>query len=159
MQVFAQNGLEVGVLVTDRHSQIAKWMRENLPNVVHFYDVWHMAKCKYCNYSLFYYIISAFRKKVEALAQKKECEIVGEWIKSMVNHLYWSATSAQNGDGELILAKWLSLVNHLHNVHSGHGELFPECAHSSLYSHKKKWLKARKLLNTHWHFDTYTCIT
>ena len=94
---------------------------------------------------------TAFRKNVEALAHKKECEIVSEWIKSMVNHLYWSATSTKDGDGELILAKWLSLVNHIHNVHSGHGELFPECAHPSIYSHKKKWPKERK-----YHFGTYS---
>lgn len=34
----------VSVLVTDRHRGIAKWIRENLPNVCHYYDVWHLAK-------------------------------------------------------------------------------------------------------------------
>ena len=28
-------GLSIDVLVTDRHGQIAKWIRENLPNVTH----------------------------------------------------------------------------------------------------------------------------
>ena len=31
-------------LVTDRHYQIAKWVRENLPDTDHRYDIWHMAK-------------------------------------------------------------------------------------------------------------------
>ena len=37
-------GFNVAALVTDRHRQIAKWIRENLPNVKHYYDVWHVAK-------------------------------------------------------------------------------------------------------------------
>ena len=39
-----------------------------------------------------------FWKKVEKLAKQKDCELVGEWCKSMVNHLYWCAMStARNG--------------------------------------------------------------
>lgn len=36
--------LQVGTIVTDRHLQIQKWIRENLPDTVHYYDVWHVAK-------------------------------------------------------------------------------------------------------------------
>ena len=39
-----EQDLEVSVLVTDRHRQIAKWVRENLPSTDHRYDLWHMAK-------------------------------------------------------------------------------------------------------------------
>ena len=39
-----ENGLDINILVTDRHRQIAKWNRETLPNVKHYYDVWHLAK-------------------------------------------------------------------------------------------------------------------
>lgn len=39
--------LDVGVLVTDRHRQIAKWVRENLQKTQHVYDVWHVAKCEF----------------------------------------------------------------------------------------------------------------
>lgn len=39
-----ENDLTMGTLVTDRHSQIAKWVRENLPDITHCYDVWHLAK-------------------------------------------------------------------------------------------------------------------
>ena len=41
-----QEGLEIEMLVTDRHVQIAKWMRENQPRIRHRYDVWHVAKSK-----------------------------------------------------------------------------------------------------------------
>lgn len=37
-------GLVVGTLVTDRHRSIAKWIRENLHDTKHYYDVWHIAK-------------------------------------------------------------------------------------------------------------------
>ena len=36
--------LKVGTLVTDRHRQIAKWIKENLDETRHCYDIWHVAK-------------------------------------------------------------------------------------------------------------------
>lgn len=39
--------LEIGTIITDRHLQIQKWIRENLPQTTHFYDVWHVAKGMY----------------------------------------------------------------------------------------------------------------
>ena len=37
-------GFSIDKLVTDRHRQIGKWLREELPNTQHVYDVWHVAK-------------------------------------------------------------------------------------------------------------------
>ena len=39
-----QQGLNISVLVTDRHRQINKWLRENHSEITHYYDVWHVAK-------------------------------------------------------------------------------------------------------------------
>lgn len=39
-----ERGLNVGVLVTDRHQQITKMMREQHPDIKHYFDVWHVAK-------------------------------------------------------------------------------------------------------------------
>ena len=39
--------LEIDTLVTDRHRQIAKWIRINMPHTKHFFDIWHVAKCMY----------------------------------------------------------------------------------------------------------------
>ena len=39
-------GLEIAALITDHHLQIQKWIRENLPDVKHYFDVWHVAKGK-----------------------------------------------------------------------------------------------------------------
>lgn len=38
------NHLNVTTLVTDRHVMIKKYMRENQPDVKHYFDVWHIAK-------------------------------------------------------------------------------------------------------------------
>ena len=78
-------------------------------------------------------------RKVEKIAKEKDCSIVGEWVKSMVNHQYWSAVSTPDGNDELIRMKWLSLANHVQKEHTGHDPLFPKCKHKRLY--KRKWLK------------------
>ena len=36
--------MQVEVLVTDRHKQINKWLREKHPEITHYYDMWHVAK-------------------------------------------------------------------------------------------------------------------
>jgi solute carrier family 8 (sodium/calcium exchanger) len=38
------NGFFLMEIVTDRHPQIQKWLRENQPNTKHYFDVWHVAK-------------------------------------------------------------------------------------------------------------------
>ena len=46
----------------------------------------------------------------------------------------------------MIKAKWLSLENHVHNVHTSHGGVFSQCAHGQLLGREanKKWFKRRK---------------
>lgn len=41
---FEQNGVPIGQIVTDRHLQVAKWLRENFLETTHNIDVWHVAK-------------------------------------------------------------------------------------------------------------------
>ena len=48
MEFLHEQGLTMDVLVTDRHMQINKWLRESHPEVKHYYDVWHVAKSMYC---------------------------------------------------------------------------------------------------------------
>ena len=88
----------------------------------------------------------AFGKKIDALVKEKDCEIVGKWKKSLINHLYWAAVSTPDGNGELIQAKWQSVDNHIHNKHKEHGKLFPACKHKQVKKRgrKKKWFKLRK---------------
>ena len=38
------NSLEIGTLITDRHSQISKFVGKQFPAIEHRYDVWHDSK-------------------------------------------------------------------------------------------------------------------
>ncbi|XP_065885779.1 uncharacterized protein [Dysidea avara] len=120
MQYLGDNGLQVDTLITDRHKQINKWLRETYPSVKHRYDVWHVAK--------------GLRKKLEKLAKQK---------------------SYSNED--VIRAKWLSLDNHVHNVHRNHGTRhFRKCDHGRLRRRdRKKWFKRREFKA----FFSYNCLT
>jgi len=74
-----------------------------------------------------------------ALSNEKDCDIIQPWIKSIINHLYWTAASSPDQDWELMLAKWKSLCNHI-NVHS---PFYASCEHGELEGRErqKKWLK------------------
>ncbi|CAM4735368.1 unnamed protein product [Leuciscus chuanchicus] len=125
---FLENSaVKVASIVTDRHSQIQKFLRIERNDIEHFYDVWHVAK--------------GVSKKVEALAKMKDCNELKRWQQSLVNHLYWCAISSSSG--EEAVAKWTSFSNHVQNIHSHDNVLFPECLHPALDgSRPKKWLKS-----------------
>ena len=40
------HGFTVSTLITDRHTQVRKHVRENEPHVNHFFDGWHLVKGK-----------------------------------------------------------------------------------------------------------------
>ena len=42
--VFKSQDINIQTLVTDRHVQIVKWVRENMPESIHIFDVWHVVK-------------------------------------------------------------------------------------------------------------------
>ena len=44
MEFFSQYNIQIDILVTDRHKQINKWIRESHLEVKHYFDVWHVAK-------------------------------------------------------------------------------------------------------------------
>ena len=60
----------------------------------------------------------------------------------MCNHLYWVPASTPSGNGQLMLEKWESIVNHVQNIHEHDGQLYTECAHGALEGRErqKKWL-------------------
>ncbi|XP_033725289.1 uncharacterized protein LOC117315251 [Pecten maximus] len=126
---FLKNFIEIDTIVTDRHVQIRKWVRENMTDTKHCVDVWHVAK--------------GLKKKVLALSKEKDCGELSSWIKSITNHLYWVAASTPEADADLMMQKWRSLENHIQNIHEGHGELFPKCLHPDLagQERRKRWLK------------------
>ena len=36
--------IAVKAFVSDRHSSITKHMREQLPQIIHYFDIWHLKK-------------------------------------------------------------------------------------------------------------------
>nr|XP_026695351.1 uncharacterized protein LOC108950611 isoform X2 [Ciona intestinalis] len=82
-----QYDLRPHTVITDRHLQIAKYIREEQNDIVHHYDVWHLAKA------------------------------------STPSDL--DEDSKQN----IVLAKWMSLTNHVVNRHSHDNEYYPSCIH------------------------------
>ncbi|MES9883742.1 MAG: hypothetical protein ABW185_23060 [Sedimenticola sp.] len=81
---------------------------------------------------------AAVKKKVEAAGKRKGCEILCQWSPSISNHLYFCAAFS-NGNGELLVEIWTSLMNHVADVHDGHGLLYPSCQHGELDD--RLWLK------------------
>jgi hypothetical protein len=131
------NDISVSRLVTDRHAQVAKWMRENYPEVDHRYDVWHIGK--------------SISKKLDKAAKYAECSSISDWTKSIINHLYWTAGSTTDGDGAVMIAKWQSVVNHMHNVHTNHSQLFTACQHEVFDDNqvkRTKWIKPNTKAST-----------
>ena len=117
-------GINIKSLTTDRHVGVKKYMRENMPTVDHWFDVWHVAK--------------GVKKKLDAKAKRKCSAILGDWSRSISNHVYWCAASSA-GDSNLVKAKWLSVARHAANKHEGHGDLFPACVHDELAD--RRWIQ------------------
>ncbi|XP_031418465.1 uncharacterized protein LOC105908557 isoform X2 [Clupea harengus] len=118
-------GVTLDSIVTDRHPQIQKFLRE--ANITHYYDVWHMEK--------------GLSKKLVKIAQNKECEKLKKWLPSIKNHIYWTAATSTSGPERV--AKWTSLLNHVQDIHSHDDPVFPQCLHPLRISRdKSKWLTA-----------------
>ena len=46
MQFLEQQNMNIKRIITDRHVQVKKYMREQHPDIEHRFDVWHVAKGK-----------------------------------------------------------------------------------------------------------------
>lgn len=119
------NGCVVSVLVTDRHPQIKCFMKRSHGDIKHVFDCWHVAK--------------AIKKKLLAAGKFRGYEQLARWAQSVSNHLYWCASSSEGNDSEIV-PKWVSLCNHVINIHLHDSEAFPECLHGNLENENKDWI-------------------
>ncbi len=84
-----------------------------------------------------------YHKRLLAAGKENGCEIIQRWIKGVRNHLFWSALSTKQGSGDLIVAKWTSIIRHIADKHEGHpNKLFPKCAHGEL--EQREYIKIGK---------------
>lgn len=103
--------------------QVKSYMAKEETSMRHWFDVWHVAK--------------GIFKKLQLLSKKKGCEQIKDWCHSISNHLYWAAATS-DGDGDLVEEKWLSILNHVCDVHEGHGDRFQACEHPPLA--ERSWI-------------------
>ena len=78
----------------------------------------------------------------------KDGASIRPWIKSIINHMYWVAGSSSS-DADLKEQKWLSILNHVADIHDGHGDKFEKCIHEEL---DRDWLVQGMYLNI-WVYD------
>ena len=102
LESLTSKGLNINLITTDQHMQIRKFLREEYPNILHQYDIWHRAK--------------NLRKKLEKVAKKKAFKDLQPWLKSIINHFWWSCKSC-DGDVEKLREMWTSILFHIRNVH------------------------------------------
>ncbi|KAM7293564.1 uncharacterized protein ISCGN_026694 [Ixodes scapularis] len=117
-------GLSVYVLVTDRHFGVNALMRDRYPDTKHRFDAWHVAK--------------GIGSKMASAGKTKKNSILNAWVKTVRGHVYWCAqTSSDNG--ALVLAKWVSVMRHVSNVHQHPSPLYPACTHGPI--EERWWLQ------------------
>ncbi len=111
--------LNLKTLTTDRHIMVASLMKKDGYNhISHQFDIWHFVK--------------NIMKKLMTKAKLKKCQELMAWVRSITNHLWWCAQTCK-GNAQLLREKWLSVFNHIINVHSWAGYTqFHKCAHSEL---------------------------
>ncbi|KAM7308428.1 uncharacterized protein ISCGN_012062 [Ixodes scapularis] len=117
------HGVTVKLLVTDRHVQAKAFMRKEMPHIVHEFDVWHVGK--------------GVKKELLATLKTAIYAELALWRRSVENHLYWVAASSE-GDPRMIVPKWLSILNHVRDIHIHSNPLYPVCAHGELQP--REWL-------------------
>lgn len=61
--------------------------------------------------------------------------------KSISNHMYWCSASSPEGlERELLVReKWVSICNHIVDIHQGHGGSYARCQHDQLKD--RAWIK------------------
>ncbi|XP_062581910.1 uncharacterized protein LOC134243692 [Saccostrea cucullata] len=125
-----QDNLNVEEVVTDAHLQIGALMKNRFPDIKHSHDIWHAAK--------------NLGKKVVAAGQAKECRSLIDWSKDIVNHFWYTCSSATDVDSFLEI--WCGIVHHVVDEHewdmSYSSNYFgnTQCKHGPLEDEHKEWM-------------------
>ncbi|KAK3755170.1 hypothetical protein QZH41_010695 [Actinostola sp. cb2023] len=120
-------GISISTFISDRHTGIAKHMREQLTKITHYFDLWHLKK--------------KINKVLTKLSKESGGEVLTPWIKPCGNHLYWSACSTYDGNGQVMWAKFRSYLDHIVNRHEDlQDPLFNKCNHGRDIA-PRQWLQ------------------
>ena len=122
--------INVNSLVTDRHPGVTKYLREEKQNILHQFDIWHFSK--------------NIKKALSKAGKKKDCEIINDWTKAIINHFWWCCKTC-DGSEEILRERWTSLMFHISNRHRWVGyKHFKQCIHQRLSKKdikNKLWIK------------------
>lgn len=158
-------GIIIKKYITDRHTKIIKWMKEDCPKICkemgksqidHLFDLWHIAKsrclrkkvwnklfkCRECtvNTKTVYVAVLEIKKVLLKLSKERGCEIIGRWRKACVSHFYWAVISSSEHLGILKLAKFHSFLYHVLNKHKKFPtKVFDKCYHGATAT-KRMWM-------------------
>lgn len=121
--------LKVKLFLSDRHRGVGVLLRTKYPDIQHEFDVWHLSK--------------SLLKKLGKL--EKKSKLLSEWSRAITNHLWWSSETCE-GNPQLLLEKFTSLLKHVCNIHEWTNEDGEEktCEHRPLSDTEKqeiKWIR------------------
>ena len=91
--------------------------------------------------------ISGLKKKLEGAAKRSACQDIGPWIKFIMNHIYYVASTTPEGDPDVMDRKWRMLALHVPNIHD-------KCTHRKLEGEARNrvWLIAGNLFSSQIHY-------
>ncbi|XP_028519514.1 uncharacterized protein LOC114576651, partial [Exaiptasia diaphana] len=118
LNTLTKKKISIRCLTTDRHTQITAQLAKNYQSIKHQYDVWHLAK----------WVVKKLTKKAKTKANLE----LKPWIRSISNHLWWSAKEC-GGDADVLVNNWVSIVNHIADKHTWkEGKKTVSCKHPKL---------------------------
>ncbi|XP_072279210.1 uncharacterized protein [Pyxicephalus adspersus] len=123
--------LKVKVIASARNAGIRRILRSDYRNILHKYDLWHLAK--------------SIESKLQAASKEANCAQLSAWVVPAKNHLLWSASTCRQ-DPQLLKEKWISIACHAANIHQWYSaSQYHSCHHSSIRSEEVDtydWLQA-----------------
>ena len=115
--------INIDCLTTDEHPSIKKYLRGK-SNPRHQLDVWHKSK--------------NIKKKLTKAANNKFCTELQGWIKSILNHFWWSSSTCR-GSEVILREKWTSVLFHIADMHEfKENTIFTKCEHEEI--EERRWL-------------------
>lgn len=143
-------------LCTDGHLSIPKKIRELQPSDADLQETYGETfgsilpptkqSLKLCHTLDPWHTIKRLKKKLLALSKVKDCEIISDWIKSIIYHAYHSLQYAK-GDPEYATELFLSMLHHVRGFHSWEwesGKQLTGCLHGPISDEEerlKPWIK------------------
>ncbi|KAE8595132.1 hypothetical protein XENTR_v10015546 [Xenopus tropicalis] len=111
-----QCNVNVQLVCTEPRPWVKNLMEENYGHILHEFDAWRYGK--------------SVGNRVAAASKKRNCSELAQWSAPVRNHLWWAVRSCE-GNTELMMEKWNSLIYHVIGVHKWRtGALYHGCEHA-----------------------------